>query len=85
MLTETHPGSYGPDMNNTPLPTQPRTLWNGTMRVRVYEVEAAEVEPEGRALVFETELGKRYAFVFPTDWRALTDDALLGLAERTPD
>jgi len=55
------------------------------MRVRVYEVEAAEVEPEGRALVFETELGKRYAFVFPTDWRALTDDALLGLAERTPD
>ena len=62
-----------------------RTFFNGTMDVRVYEVADAEVEPGGRALVFETDLGKRYRFVFPEDWRRFNDGTLARLAEQTPD
>jgi len=55
------------------------------MDVRIYEVERAEVEPGGRALVFETDFGKRYRFVFPVDWSRFNDGTLLRLAEQTPD
>jgi len=55
------------------------------MQVRVYEVNDAEVEPGGRALIFETDFGKRYRFVFPNDWRTFNDGTLLRLAEQTPD
>jgi hypothetical protein len=59
-----------------------RTLWNGEMEVRVFAINA---EPEGRALVFETDLGRRYAFVFPVEWEQLSDAALLAIASRAPD
>jgi hypothetical protein len=62
-----------------------RTVWNGTMHVRIYEVDEAGVEPGGRALIFETDFGKRYRFVFPGDWRTFNDGTLLRLAEQTPD
>jgi hypothetical protein len=55
------------------------------MDVRVYEVEDADVEPGGRALIFETDLGRRYRFTFPADWHRFNDGTLLRLVEQTPD
>lgn len=60
-----------------------RTIWNGVMEVRVYET--AQNAAEGRTLVFETELGSRRAKMFPTNWRELSDAALLSISDRTPD
>jgi hypothetical protein len=59
-----------------------RTIWNGTMDVRVYE---AEGNFKDRALVFETDLGSRIAVVFPVNWQALPDNALLRISDLTPD
>jgi len=59
-----------------------RTLWNGVMEVRV---SASDTGPEGRALIFETDQGRRYAFVFPAHWEQLSDAALLAIASLTPD
>lgn len=39
----------------------------------------------GRALVFRTTLGSRTVYVFPTNWRDLSDAALLAISDRTPD
>jgi hypothetical protein len=59
-----------------------RTLWNGTMEVRAYVGEAGS---QGRALIFETDLGRRHAFVYPEHWEQLSDAALLAIADLTRD
>jgi hypothetical protein len=54
------------------------------MEVRVQEIDDPALE-EGRALVFRTSLGSRRAYVFPVNWRDLSDGALLAISDRTPD
>jgi hypothetical protein len=61
-----------------------RTIWNGVTDVWVYEVEDDD-DAKGRALVFETQYGKRVAFLFPENWREMTDAQLLAVSDRTPD
>src|SRR4051812_32854779 len=59
-----------------------RSFFNGTMDVRAYEEDQPRV---GRALVFETDYGRRYAFVSPSDWQTMTDRELTDFARRVPD
>lgn len=54
------------------------------MDVRVHEA-GDPVTGEGRALVFQTVLGSRRAYIFPTNWRDLSDAALLAISDLTPD
>ena len=75
-------GSYVEFMS-TPSGDSPRTVWNGVMDVHVYQVD--DQAGSGRALVFQTTLGSRTAYVFPTNWRDLSDAALLAISDRTPD
>ena len=59
-----------------------RVIWNGTMDVRVREVDTGE---EGRSLIFATDFGSRSAIVYPANWRELTDAGLLKISENMPD